>query len=134
MLSIYKYQLEHTKIDLRICDDISVKGTDITLFQLWKHLILFCCKNYSSVEADQFLKINAIEMDECIQINFNIHGTSTNKEIINEIDKIQSIKDKLNPKINFKLGLIKKIITDHNGKLDIKASEENTIFKITLPI
>jgi hypothetical protein len=73
-------------------------------------------------------------MDESIQINFHIHGTSTNKEIINEIDKIQSIKDKMNPKINFKLGLIKKIITDHNGKFDIDSSQENTILKITLPI
>jgi light-regulated signal transduction histidine kinase (bacteriophytochrome) len=134
VLSIYKYQLENTRIDIKISNDLTVTGSDITLFQLWKHIILYCCKNYQSFDTDDFLEIEAKTKNKCVEILFHIHGISNNKEEINEIDKIQSIRDKLNPNINFKLGIIKKIVTDHKGQLKIDSSEKNTVFKIILPI
>ena len=133
VISVYKYQLDDIDIDIDIKDDLSIIGSEITLFQLWKNLILFSSKNFKSEQNDKFLRINSLEQMDAIEIQFHYNGNSIDREIINEIDSIQSIEDKVNPNLNLKLGIIKKIITDHKGRLNIESSEGVTIFTIIFP-
>ena len=105
-------------------------GAEITLFQLWKHLVLFSSKNFSSDQSDKYLKINGIEHSNSIEIKFQHNGKQIDREVINEIDSIQSIEDKVNPNINVKLSIIKKIVTDHQAHLQIDSSDGITSFSI----
>jgi len=133
VLSVYKYQLEDIEISIDIKDDIEITGSDITLFQLWKNLILFSSKNFPSEQTDKFLRIRGFQQENEIELQFHSNGLSIDREIISEIDRIQSIEDKVNPNLNLKLGIIKKIVTDHNGRLNISSSEGTTIFSLFFP-
>ncbi len=133
VLSVYKYQLEDIEISIDFKDDIEITGSDITLFQLWKNLILFSSKNFPSEQTDKFLRIRGFQQENEIELQFHSNGLSIDREIISEIDRIQSIEDKVNPNLNLKLGIIKKIVTDHNGRLNISSSEGTTIFSLFFP-
>lgn len=132
VLSVYKYQFDDIEISVDIEEELKIMGAEITLFQLWKNLVLFSSKNFSSDQSDKYLKINGIEHSNSIEIKFQHNGKQIDREVINEIDSIQSIEDKVNPNINVKLGIIKKIVTDHQGHLQIDSSEGITCFSIIL--
>lgn len=133
VLSVYKYQFDDIEISIEVKDDLEIMGSEITLFQLWKNLVLFSSKNFISEQSDKFLKITSLEKNNAIEIQFQHNGKSIEREVINEIDRIQSIEDKVNPNINVKLGIIKKIVTDHKGLLNIESTEGITVFSIVLP-
>ena len=130
VLSVYKYQFDDIEISVDIKEELKIMGAEITLFQLWKNLVLFSSKNFSSDQSDKYLKINGIDHSNSIEIKFQHNGKQINREVINEIDSIQSIEDKVNPNINVKLGIIKKIVTDHQGHLQIDSSDGITSFSI----
>ncbi len=130
VLSVYKYQFDDIEISVEIKEELKIMGAEITLFQLWKNLVLFSSKNFSSDQSDKYLKINGIDHSNSIEIKFQHNGKQINREVINEIDSIQSIEDKVNPNINVKLGIIKKIVTDHQGHLQIDSSDGITSFSI----
>ena len=130
VLSVYKYQFDDIEISVDIKEELKIMGAEITLFQLWKNLVLFSSKNFSSDQSDKYLKINGIEHSNSIEIKFQHNGKQIDREVINEIDSIQSIEDKVNPNINVKLGIIKKIVTDHQGHLQIDSSDGITCFSI----
>ena len=130
VLSVYKYQFDDIEISVDIKEELKIMGAEITLFQLWKNLVLFSSKNFSSDQSDKYLKINGIEHSNSIEIKFQHNGKQIDREVINEIDSIQSIEDKVNPNINVKLGIIKKIVTDHQGHLQIDSSDGITSFSI----
>ncbi len=130
VLSVYKYQFDDIEISVDINEELKIMGAEITLFQLWKNLVLFSSKNFSSDQSDKYLKINGIEHSNSIEIKFQHNGKQIDREVINEIDSIQSIEDKVNPNINVKLGIIKKIVTDHQGHLQIDSSDGITSLRI----
>ena len=130
VLSVYKYQFDDIEISVDINEELKIMGAEITLFQLWKNLVLFSSKNFSSDQSDKYLKINGIEHSNSIEIKFQHNGKQIDREVINEIDSIQSIEDKVNPNINVKLGIVKKIVTDHQGHLQIDSSDGITCFSI----
>lgn len=130
VLSVYKYQFDDIEISVEIKEELKIMGAEITLFQLWKNLVLFSSKNFSSDQSDKYLKINGIDHSNSIEIKFQHNGKQIDREVINEIDSIQSIEDKVNPNINVKLGIIKKIVTDHQGHLQIDSSDGITSFSI----
>ena len=130
VLSVYKYQFDDIEISVDIKEELKIMGAEITLFQLWKNLVLFSSKNFSSDQSDKYLKINGIEHSNSIEIKFQHNGKQIDREVINEIDSIQSIEDKVNPNINVKLGIVKKIVTDHQGHLQIDSSDGITCFSI----
>lgn len=130
VLSVYKYQFDDIEISVDIKEELKIMGAEITLFQLWKNLVLFSSKNFSSDQSDKYLKINGIDHSNSIEIKFQHNGKQIDREVINEIDSIQSIEDKVNPNINVKLGIIKKIVTDHQGHLQIDSSDGITSFSI----
>ena len=130
VLSVYKYQFDDIEISVDIKEELKIMGAEITLFQLWKNLVLFSSKNFSSDQSDKHLKISGIEHSNSIEIKFQHNGKQIDREVINEIDSIQSIEDKVNPNINVKLGMIKKIVTDHQGHLQIDSSDGITSFSI----
>jgi signal transduction histidine kinase len=94
---------------------------------------LFSSKNFPSDHTDKFLRIRGFQQENEIELQFHSNGISIDREIINEIDRIQSIEDKVNPNLNLKLGIIKKIVADHNGRLNISSSEGTTIFSLFFP-
>ena len=130
VLSVYKYQFDDIEISVDINEELKIMGAEITLFQLWKNLVLFSSKNFSSDQSDKYLKINGIEHGNSIEIKFQHNGKQIDRDVINEIDSIQSIEDKVNPNINVKLSIIKKIVTDHQAHLQIDSSEGITSFSI----
>ena len=130
VLSVYKYQFDDIEISVDINEELKIMGAEITLFQLWKNLVLFSSKNFSSDQSDKYLKINGIEHGNSIEIKFQHNGKQIDRDVINEIDSIQSIEDKVNPNINVKLGIIKKIVTDHQAHLQIDSSDGITSFSI----
>ena len=91
VLSVYKYQFEDIEISIDIKEDIEITGSDITLFQLWKNLILFSSKNFDSDQTDKFLRIRGFQQTNEIELQFHSNGLSIDQEVINEIDRIQSI-------------------------------------------
>ena len=97
VLSVYKYQFDDIEISVDIKEELKIMGAEITLFQLWKNLVLFSSKNFSSDQSDKYLKINGIEHSNSIEIKFQHNGKQIDREVINEIDSIQSIEDKVNP-------------------------------------
>ena len=133
VLSVYKYQFDEIDITFDVTDQLEITGSETTLFQLWKNLVLFSIKNFVSDQTNKYLKINSFEKQESVEIQFQHNGITINQDVIHEIDRIQSIEDKLNPNINVKLGIIKKIIADHKGHLNIESSEGITVFSITFP-
>ncbi|MGB1728948.1 MAG: hypothetical protein ACPHF2_03075 [Crocinitomicaceae bacterium] len=130
VLSVYKYQFDDIEISVDINEELKIMGAEITLFQLWKNLVLFSSKNFSSDQSDKYLKINGIEHGNSIEIKFQHNGKQIDRDVINEIDSIQSIEDKVNPNINVKLSIIKKIVTDHQAHLQIDSSDGITSFSI----
>ncbi|MDG2154167.1 MAG: hypothetical protein P8K10_09565 [Crocinitomicaceae bacterium] len=133
VLSVYKYQFDEIDITFDVVDDLEITGSETTLFQLWKNLVLFSIKNFTNDQTNKYLKINSFEKNESVELQFQHNGITIDKDVIYEIDRIQSIEDKLNPNINVKLGIIKKIIADHKGHLNIESSEGITVFSITFP-
>lgn len=133
VLSVYKYQFDEIDITVDVINELEITGSETTLFQLWKNLVLFSIKNFTNDQTNKYLKISSFEKNESVEIQFQHNGITIEKDVIYEIDRIQSIEDKLNPNINVKLGIIKKIIADHKGHLNIKSSEGITVFSITFP-
>ncbi len=133
VISVYKYQLDDIEMTVEINDDTNINGSEITLFQLWKNLILFLSKNFASEQSDKFLTISGSDTLNEVKLQFVTNGLPINNEIIHEIDRIQSIEDKVNPKLNLKLGIIKKIVTDHKGRLNIESTDQTTIFSLFFP-
>ena len=133
VLSVYKYQFDEIDITFDVMDDLEITGSETTLFQLWKNLVLFSIKNFIHDQNNKYLKINSFDRDDSVEIQFQHNGITIDQDVIFEIDRIQSIEDKLNPNINVKLGIIKKIITDHKGLLNIESSKGTTVFSITFP-
>jgi nitrogen fixation/metabolism regulation signal transduction histidine kinase len=84
-------------------------------------------------DTEKFIQIKSELRDETVFIEFSFNGRKISNETISNILDVTPIIEGANKIIIGKLSMIKKIITDHKGKLSI-LSDENTSLFIELPI
>lgn len=132
VLAVYKYMFDAISIQLNVPDNIEISGNEINLFQLWKNAFMLAYNLFEEAEVDKYIRIKTEvrELDVFIELSFN--GMKISDEIIANILDVTPIIESSNNTIIGKLSLIKKIVTDHKGKLSI-ISEENTFIFIELP-
>jgi sensor histidine kinase regulating citrate/malate metabolism len=119
-------------IQLNVPDNIEISGNEINLFQLWKNAFMLASNLFEETEVDKYirLKTEVRELDVFIELSFN--GKKISDEIIANILDVTPIIESSNNTIIGKLSMIKKIITDHKGRMSI-ISNENTVIFIELP-
>lgn len=132
VLAVYKYMFDAISIQLNVPDNIEISGNEINLFQLWKNAFMLAYNLFEEAEVDKYIRIKTEvrELDVFIELSFN--GMKISDEIIANILDVTPIIESSNNTIIGKLSLIKKIVTDHKGKLSI-ISDENTFIFIELP-
>jgi light-regulated signal transduction histidine kinase (bacteriophytochrome) len=133
VLAIYKYMFENKSIQLYVQNDIQILGSEINLFQLWKNAFMLASTLFEENDTEKFIQIKSELRDETVFIEFSFNGRKISNETISNILDVTPIVEGANKIIIGKLSLIKKIITDHKGKLSI-LSDENTSLFIELPI
>jgi tetratricopeptide (TPR) repeat protein/signal transduction histidine kinase len=132
VLAVYKYMFDAISIQLNVPDNIEISGNEINLFQLWKNAFMLASNLFEETEVDKYirLKTEVRELDVFIELSFN--GKKISDEIIANILDVTPIIESSNNTIIGKLSMIKKIITDHKGRMSI-ISNENTVIFIELP-
>lgn len=132
VLAVYKYMFDTISIQLNVPDNIEISGNEINLFQLWKNAFMLAYNLFEEAEVDKYIRIKTEvrELDVFIELSFN--GMKISDEIIANILDVTPIIESSNNTIIGKLSLIKKIVTDHKGRLSI-ISDENTFIFIELP-
>ena len=132
VLAVYKYMFDAISIQLNVPDNIEISGNEINLFQLWKNAFMLAYNLFEEAEVDKYIRIktDVRELDVFIELSFN--GMKISDEIISNILDVTPIMESSNNAMIGKLSLIKKIVTDHKGKLSI-ISDENTVIFIELP-
>jgi nitrogen fixation/metabolism regulation signal transduction histidine kinase len=133
VLAIYKYMFENKSIQLYVQNDIQILGSEINLFQLWKNAFMLASTLFEENDTEKFIQIKSELRDETVFIEFSFNGRKISNETISNILDVTPIIEGANKIIIGKLSMIKKIITDHKGKLSI-LSDENTSLFIELPI
>jgi len=132
VLAVYKYLFESISIHFNIASDIDISGNEIDLFQLWKNAFMLASKLYIDEDSEKYILIKAEIRDAWVCIEFSFNGREISNETISNILDITPIKETSDKIIVDKLSLIKKIITEHSGKLSIVSDEKNYLF-IELP-
>jgi len=133
VLAIYKYMFENISIQLYVQNDIEILGSEINLFQLWKNAFMLASTLFEENDTEKFIQIKSEVRDESVFIEFSFNGRKISNETISNILDVTPIIEGANKIIIGKLSMIKKIITDHKGKLSI-LSDENTSLFIEFPI
>jgi nitrogen fixation/metabolism regulation signal transduction histidine kinase len=124
---------ENKSIQLYVQNDIQILGSEINLFQLWKNAFMLASTLFEENDTEKFIQIKSEVRDEIVFIEFSFNGRKISNETISNILDVTPIIEGANKIIIGKLSMIKKIITDHKGKLSI-LSDENTSLFIELPI
>jgi signal transduction histidine kinase len=133
VLSVYKYNFETIPINIDVAKDIELLGSEINLFQLWKNTFLLANYSFENVDSEKYIHIKALENETSILVEFSYNGEEINPEYLENLMDVTPIIDPSNKNILSKLSLIKKITTDHNGKLTIQSTNQVTSISFELP-
>jgi nitrogen fixation/metabolism regulation signal transduction histidine kinase len=87
---------------------------------------------FEETEVDKYIRIKSEIRESNVFIEFSFNGRKISDEIIANILDVTPIMESSNKVIIGKLSMIKKIITDHKGRMSI-ISDENTVIFIELP-
>lgn len=132
VLSVYKYMFETISIELILENNIEIPGSEINLFQLWKNVFLLASNLFEGMNGEKFIRISSELRKSSVLIEIKFNGKKIKDEVIVNILDVTPIIDSENKNIISKLSMIKKIITEHRGRLSIE-SEEDTSLLIELP-
>ena len=133
VLSVYKYNFETIPINIDVAKDIELLGSEINLFQLWKNTFLLANYSFENVDIEKYIHIKALENETSILVEFSYNGEEINPDYLENLMDVTPIIDPSNKNILSKLSLIKKIATDHNGKLTIQSTNQVTSISFELP-
>jgi PAS domain S-box-containing protein len=132
VLAVYKFKFDAISIQLNVHGNIEISANEINLFQLWKNAFMLASNLFEETEVDKYIRIKSEIRESNILIEFSFNGRKISDEIIANILDVTPIMESSNKVIIRKLSMIKKIITDHKGRLSI-LSNENTFLYIELP-
>jgi tetratricopeptide (TPR) repeat protein len=132
VLAVYKYMFDAISIQLNVHDNIEISANEINLFQLWKNAFMLASNLFEETEVDKYIRIKSEIRESIVFIEFSFNGRKISDEIIANILDVNPIMESSNKVIIGKLSMIKKIITDHKGRMSI-ISDENTVIFIELP-
>ena len=132
VLAVYKFKFDAISIQLNVQGNIEISANEINLFQLWKNAFMLASNLFEETEVDKYIRIKSEIRESIVFIEFSFNGRKISDEIIANILDVTPIMESSNKVIIRKLSMIKKIITDHKGRLSI-LSNENTFLYIELP-
>ena len=132
VLAVYKYMFDAISIQLNVDDNIEISANEINLFQLWKNAFMLASNLFEETEVDKCIRIKSEIRESIVFIEFSFNGRKISDEIIANILDVTPIMESSYKVIIGKLSMIKKIITDHKGRMSI-ISDENTVIFIELP-
>jgi signal transduction histidine kinase len=131
VLNIFNFQLKN-RVDLffDVDNTLNIIGFDIKLFQLWSNLIKNAIESMDDNANRGQLKIYSVETTETITIHIENNGPEIPREIQDKIfEKFYTTKGQKNGS-GLGLSIVKNVIDEHNGYVQVESNKDRTIFSI----
>ncbi len=134
VLTIFNFELKRkADIIFQVPDNLYIRGLDVHLFQLWANLIKNAAEAFETYDSKNYIKIAAEEKDGFVIVHFENNGPMIPEEIRSKIfEKFYTTKGNKNG-TGLGLSIIRKIVDEHNGRIDLYSDAEKTVFSIFFP-
>jgi PAS domain S-box-containing protein len=132
VLNIFNFELKrYANVEFDVAEGLQIEGFDIKMFQLWSNLIKNAIEAMEEKGERGNLKIYSTQEQNKISIVISNNGPKIPDEIQDHIfEKFYTTKASKNG-TGLGLNIVKNIIDDHNAKIELKSTEENTRFIVT---
>jgi len=131
VLSIFNHELQKgIEVHLKVPDSIYIEAYESKIYQLWSNII----KNaIDAMSQKGNLFIEASEEKNQIKVNIANDGPMIPDEIREKIfDKFFTTKDEIRG-TGLGLNIVKQVIDEHRGKINVSSDEKLTSFHLVLP-
>jgi signal transduction histidine kinase len=132
VLNIFNFELKRVaNVEFDVAEGLQIEGFDIKMFQLWSNLIKNAIEAMEEKGERGHLKIYSTQEQNKVSIIVFNDGPKIPVEIQDQIfDKFYTTKASKNG-TGLGLNIVKNIIDDHNAKIALKSTDENTQFIVT---
>jgi PAS domain S-box-containing protein len=132
VLNIFNFELKRVaNVEFDVAEGLQIEGFDIKMFQLWSNLIKNAIEAMEEKGERGHLKIYSTQEQNKVSIVVFNDGPQIPLEIQDQIfDKFYTTKASKNG-TGLGLNIVKNIIDDHNAKIALKSTDENTQFIVT---
>jgi signal transduction histidine kinase len=134
VITIFNYEIKR-KSDLifQVDEGVSILGFDIHLFQLWSNLLKNAIESFDKEYNGNYIKIWSEQNDRQVMIHVENNGPMIPLEIQGKIfEKFYSTKKAKNG-TGLGLSIVKKIVDEHNAKIQLFSDENRTSFTLIFP-
>jgi len=134
VITIFNYEIKR-KSDLifQVDEGVSILGFDIHLFQLWSNLLKNAIESFDKEYNSNYIKIWSEQNDSQVRIHVENNGPMIPLEIQGKIfEKFYTTKKAKNG-TGLGLSIVKKIVDEHNAKIQLFSDENRTTFTLIFP-
>jgi len=133
ILAVYKYKIDNAQIAINIPEDAKINAVESKLYQLWKNMFMMACNNFRKDEDERIISFDYSSDDDFGIVRFTFNGPQIEKYIVDNIENISGKDQKRDTKLNLNLKIIRKIIQDIKGQIEIDSAPEKNIFTVQIP-
>jgi PAS domain S-box-containing protein len=134
VITIFNYEIKRkTDLIFQVDEGVSILGFDIHLFQLWSNLLKNAIESFDKEYNGNYIKIWSEQNDRQVMIHVENNGPMIPLEIQGKIfEKFYSTKKAKNG-TGLGLSIVKKIVDEHNAKIQLYSDENRTTFTLIFP-
>lgn len=133
ILAVYKYKMDNAQISINIPENAEIKAVESKLHQLWKNMFMMACNNFNTDNDERIINFDYSSENGQDIVRYAFNGPQIEKYIVDDIQNIGGNDENKDRKLNLNLKIVRKIVAEIKGELEIDSAPEKNIFTISIP-